>query len=104
MGRGAETVWSWACRPHGATCKVHWKKRLVEDRRWTKLRGIGVRNPVIPEGEKEGWRMIIAFDPSSFQLECHQMAIYSIVSALGSWNTCTYELYFVLTLVYFYFL
>lgn len=47
-------------------CKVHQKKKLVEDRRWIKLRGMGVRNPVVPEREREGWRIITAFDHSGF--------------------------------------
>lgn len=66
-------------------CKMHRKKKLVEDRRWIKLRGMGVRNPVVPEREREGWRTITAFDHSSFQLRCHQMAIY-LFFTLCSWS------------------
>lgn len=41
-------------------------KELVENGRWTKRRGTGVRNPVIPEREREGWTTVTALDHSSF--------------------------------------
>lgn len=102
MGRRPETIQSYACWPHGATCNVH-QKKLVEDLRWTKLRGTGVRNPVIPVREREGWRATLPLIiPVSSQDATVWPSVLSFLLLVH--EICVLINATLLVLVYFYFL